>query len=119
VLCGHHPYVEIQSDFLVVKAIVDKVRPKRLEEAKHWGFSNELWRTVELCWLEDRRARPRVEGILSSLRVAAAQGIERLQQRGKILPRVSAFFQLLQDPERKVERLVSKMDNVGPSPLLP
>ena len=40
--------------------------------AKRLGFSDELWRTVELCWLEDRNARPVVEDILSCLNDAAA-----------------------------------------------
>ena len=67
VLCGHHPYLEIQSDIMAVHAIVEGVRPKKPEAAKRLGFSNELWRTVEICWLEDRNARPGVEDILSCL----------------------------------------------------
>jgi len=42
------------------------------EGVKGLGFSNELWRTVELCWLEDRNARPGVEDIFSCLDNAAA-----------------------------------------------
>jgi len=37
------------------------------EGAERLGFSDELWRTVEQCWLEDRNTRPSVEDILSSL----------------------------------------------------
>jgi hypothetical protein len=51
---------------MVVNEIMEGVRPKKPEGAKRLGFSDELWRTVELCWLEDRNARPRVEDILSS-----------------------------------------------------
>ena len=72
VLCGHHPYIEIQSDINVVNGIMNRVRPKKPEEAKHLGFSNELWGTIELCWREDRNARPVVEEILSSLKDATA-----------------------------------------------
>jgi len=50
---------------------MEGVRPKKPEEAKQLGFSNELWETVELCWLEDRDSRPDVGGILSSLNEAA------------------------------------------------
>ena len=57
---------------MVVNEIMDGVRPKKPEGAKRLGFSNELWRTVELCWLEDRNARPVVEEILSSLNDATA-----------------------------------------------
>ena len=71
-LCGHHPYLEIQSDILAVNAITEGVRPRKPEGAKRLGFSDELWRTVELCWLEDRDVRPRVENILSCLNDATA-----------------------------------------------
>ena len=72
VLCGHHPFLEIQSDILVVSAIMEGVRPEEPERAEHLGFSSELWGVVELCWLEDRNARPRVEDILSCLNDVAA-----------------------------------------------
>ena len=50
-----------------MNAITEGVRPEKPEGAKHMGFSDDLWRTIELCWLEDRNARPRVEDILSCL----------------------------------------------------
>jgi len=52
---------------MAVHAIVEGIRPKKPARAKRLGFSNELWRTVELCWLEDRDARPGVGDILSCL----------------------------------------------------
>jgi hypothetical protein len=72
VLCGHYPYVEIQSDIMVIRAITGGVRPKKPEGAKRLGFSDELWRTVERCWQEDRNARPNIASILSSLNEAKA-----------------------------------------------
>jgi hypothetical protein len=57
---------------MVVNEIMEGVRPKKPEGAKRLGFSNELWRTIELCWREDRNARPGVEDILSSLNDATA-----------------------------------------------
>ena len=72
VLCGHHPYPEHQSDIMAVNAILEGVRPKKPEAAKQLGYSDELWRTVELCWLEDRSARPKVDDILSCLSDAVA-----------------------------------------------
>ena len=72
VLCGHHPFLEIQSDILVVNAIMEGVRPQELEGAERLGFSNELWRIAELCWLEDRNARPCVEDVISCLNDATA-----------------------------------------------
>jgi len=72
VLCGHHPYLELESDIPAVHAITEGVRPKKPVDAKRLGFNNELWRAVELCWLEDRNARPGFEDILSCLNDAAA-----------------------------------------------
>ena len=64
---GHHPYLEFQPDVLAVNAIVEGVRPRKPEGAKRLGFSDELWRTVELCWQEDRDARPDADYIYSCL----------------------------------------------------
>jgi hypothetical protein len=57
---------------MVVNEVMEGVRPRKPEEAKRLGFSDELWKTVELCWLEDRNTRPRVEDILSCLNDATA-----------------------------------------------
>jgi len=56
---------------MAVNAIMEGVRPRKPQGAKQLGFSDELWRTVELSWLEDRDARPGVENILSCLNDAA------------------------------------------------
>ena len=55
-----------------MSAITEGDRPEKPEEAKRLGFSNELWRMVERCWLEDRNTRPGVEEIWSCLNDAAA-----------------------------------------------
>jgi len=57
---------------MAVNAILEGVRPKKPEGAKQLGFGDELWRTVELCWLEARDARPSAGDILSCLDDAAA-----------------------------------------------
>jgi len=57
---------------MAVNVILEGVRPKKPEGAKQLGFSDELWRTVELCWLEARDARPGVGDILSCLTNATA-----------------------------------------------
>ena len=72
VLCEHRPYVEIESDILVINAITEGDRPKKPDGATRLGFNDELWRIIELCWLEDRNARPRIEDILSCLNDATA-----------------------------------------------
>jgi len=45
----HHPCLEFQSDILVVHVIMEGIRPMKLEGAKRLGFSDEMWRTVDLC----------------------------------------------------------------------
>jgi len=72
VLCGHHPYLEFPSDILAANAIMEGVRPRKPEEAKRLGFVGGLWKVVELCWLEDRNARPDIEAVLSCLNDAVA-----------------------------------------------
>ena len=61
---------EIQSDALVINAIVERVRPEKPEGARRLGFTNKLWSTVELCWLEDCGARPSAEVIFPCLKDA-------------------------------------------------
>jgi len=56
---------------------MEGVRPKKPKGAKQLGFSDELWRIVELCWLEDRNARPGVEDVLSCLNDAAVSWYKR------------------------------------------
>ena len=51
---------------------MEGVRPRKPEAAEQLGFSEKLWEIVEQCWLEDRNARPGVEGILSCLNDAVA-----------------------------------------------
>ncbi|KAF9642386.1 kinase-like protein [Thelephora ganbajun] len=72
VLCGHHPYVEIEVGSLVVIAIAKGDRPKKPEGMARFGFSNELWMTVEQCWRGNRDERPKVEYILACLNEATA-----------------------------------------------
>ena len=57
---------------MAVYAITEGVRPNKPEGARQLGFNDELWSTVELCWLEDRSARPDVGVIQSCLNNAAA-----------------------------------------------
>ena len=57
---------------MVIRTITGEIRPGKPEGAKRLGFNNELWRTVELCWREDRNARPVVKDILSCLNDAMA-----------------------------------------------
>jgi len=67
VLCGHAPYYDLSGNERVILAVMDGVRPKRPEKLIRLGFTEGLWDTVNRCWLEDWKARPGVEDILSHL----------------------------------------------------
>ena len=72
VLCGHHPFYEIESSYLVTHVIIGGERPKKPEGAARLGFNNELWEIVERCWRANRDERPVVGEILSCLDGATA-----------------------------------------------
>ena len=75
--------LEFPSEILAVNAIVEGVRPKKPEQVRQLGFSDELWRIVELSWLEDRNSRLEVEDILSFLKDAVVFWPMRVSARGK------------------------------------
>ena len=56
---------------MIIRMITGGIRLEKPAGARRLGFSDELWKTVELCLQEDRNARPSVEDIHSSLMEAA------------------------------------------------
>lgn len=73
VLCGHHPFIDIVTDILLIDAIVVGARPEKPKGAAQLGFTKDLWRILERCWMENRSARPSVEDILPYLNDATSQ----------------------------------------------
>ena len=71
-MCGHHPFYEIESSYLVTYAILGGERPKKPEGAARLGFNDELWMIVERCWRANRDERPVVDEIVSCLNDATA-----------------------------------------------
>jgi len=67
VLCGNSPYWEIKNPGGVINAITEGDRPMKPEAAETLGFTKELWRIVQRCWLVDVGSRPDVRSILSHL----------------------------------------------------
>jgi serine/threonine protein kinase len=78
VLCGNPPYWEITNSWAVTIAITEGDRPKRPEAAETLGFTKELWRIVQRCWLVDPSSRPDVRTILSHLNHATWSWERRL-----------------------------------------
>lgn len=89
-LSGHAPYHDISGDEMVMLAITAGVRPKKPQNETHLGFTKELWGTVKQCWLEDWRARPGVEDILSCLKDALPSWHTR--RRGSVRRVITTLF---------------------------
>lgn len=66
-LLGNRPYWEFANEEQVVYTIMEGHRPKKPNMAESLGFTNELWKTLQQCWLTDTNARPDVKTILSHL----------------------------------------------------
>jgi len=69
VLCGRVPYWDKSNPAL---AILQGVRPTKPPTMATLGFTEDLWWTVECCWMEDRALRPKVKVVLSHLAHAAS-----------------------------------------------
>jgi len=71
VLCDKVPFWERNNDNSVMAAIVEGIRPSKPDAARALGFTDELWWTVECCWMTECRLRPDVGTVLSQLTHAA------------------------------------------------
>lgn len=67
VLSGKSPYWGIMNQAVVIYAIMEGYRPRKPDAAGSLGFTDELWKTIQQCWLVDPNARPDVKTILSQL----------------------------------------------------
>lgn len=63
VLSGQVPFVG-DSDFAVVRKVIDGDRPKRPEQV--W-FTDDMWGILESCWAPQPRERPSLEVVLQFL----------------------------------------------------
>ena len=64
VLSSQVPFLG-DSDFIVVRRVMDGERPKMPEEA--W-FTKDVWRILECCWAPKPRDRPSLGDVLQCLR---------------------------------------------------
>lgn len=92
VLCGHVPYHNLSNNEVVILAIIEGDRPRKPDNVTHLGFTEELWDTVKQCWLEDWRARPGVEEILSSLNGAPPVPSRPTRRRVIVRRAISVFL---------------------------
>ena len=67
VLSGNPPYWDIKNQGLLIHAITEGYRPKKPDPAESLGFTDEMWKIVQHCWLADASARPDTRTMLSYL----------------------------------------------------
>ena len=63
VLTGESPFAR-DKEFIVMRKVIDGERPERPEGV--W-FTDELWKTLEQCWLPQPKDRPAVQAVLECL----------------------------------------------------
>ena len=69
ILSGQPPFARYSINLIVIQKIVRGEHPERPEGTR---FTDDLWRTVELCWAFQPRDRPTLEAILECLGRASA-----------------------------------------------
>ncbi|KAF9789369.1 kinase-like domain-containing protein, partial [Thelephora terrestris] len=67
VLTGNSPFWNITNNVLLMLDIPNGHRPKKPDTAESLGFTSQLWKTLQQCWLANASARPDVRTILSHL----------------------------------------------------
>ncbi|KAF9781558.1 kinase-like domain-containing protein [Thelephora terrestris] len=70
VLSGQVPFPRC-NNYVVIRKVLDGERPARPEGAKEVWFTNDLWRTLALCWETQARNRPSIGDVLEFLEQAA------------------------------------------------
>jgi len=66
VLSGQTPFTSLK-DFIVIRKVVDGERPARPEGTKGVWFTDDLWETMELCWVTQPNSRPNIETVFERL----------------------------------------------------
>ena len=77
-------------------------------------LQDPVWDVIATGWHNKPRRRCRLSAMYRTFLPPSQQG-----RRGKILPRVSSFFQFLQDSEPETQKRVNEMNEVGFSTTLP
>ena len=66
VLTGQPPFPR-HKEFAVMRRVIEGERPGRPQGTKGIWFTDDLWGTLEQCWLPKPKDRPTVEAILEHL----------------------------------------------------
>ena len=67
VLSGEVPFTRDFNELMVMQKVLEGGRPRRPKGAEGVWFTDELWETLQRCWLSRPTDRPTVEGVLECL----------------------------------------------------
>ena len=72
VLTGQSPFPRYK-EFAVMRRVIEGERPGRPQGTKGRWFTDDLWGTLEQCWLPQPKDRPTVEAVLERLEQVPTQ----------------------------------------------
>ncbi|KZT50794.1 kinase-like protein [Calocera cornea HHB12733] len=79
IISGSMPFAEIRNPYILFQQIERGDRPKRpTSGGEYSAFDDALWSTIEDCWKEDWRARPKADIVVDE--VTAAIVPDRLEE---------------------------------------
>ena len=74
VLSGEVPFTRDCTELMVMQKVLEGGRPERPQGAEGVQFTDELWGTLQRCWLPQPTGRPAVEGVLECLNYVSTAG---------------------------------------------
>ena len=72
VLSGEVPFTRDCTELMVMQKVLEGGRPGRPQGAEGVQFTDQLWGTLQRCWLPQPTDRPAVQGVLKCLNVSMA-----------------------------------------------
>lgn len=123
------PY-DYRDRYQIVGHITDGERPSRpMNPSQSRWLPDSVWEVIEVGWRHksDQRCELSVlhhvfstvgrrevqDGELGDLSTENDEEVGKPQQRGRIIPRITSFFQFRRDSEPEIERHIDEMDKAG------
>jgi len=124
---GKSDYDEIYKD------VEDGMRPPRpTDPSQSWWLQDPVWDVINAGWHSRPEQRCELRMVYRVFLTSGQQEVQDIrsaklnaqntkvpdietgqQQRGKILPRITSFFQSLRDSESKVQKHIDGIDQAG------
>ncbi|KAF9643165.1 kinase-like protein [Thelephora ganbajun] len=68
VLSGQVPFTRDCNDLMVMKKVLEGEHPGKPQGAEGLWFTDDLWKTLELCWSPQPKYRPTIEAVFECLK---------------------------------------------------